>query len=380
MIVVWMEHESDTHIMSFLFNLFTKAVTTGAGAATGAAITRMQQNAAYNAPRKVLRDGANLMYANVNVDPSTRVLGEPGASLYFAEELSESARNAGIKGEQSVAKILEEIAQTLPNTYVFHSVKLPGWEADMDHLLIRGSQAIIIDSKNWKHDATYELNYNPDGKDVVYRDGETFPGGEIGLKTHLSAWSEYLQHFQVSAILTVANDEAFTISLDDPGYQFVNLSGLKNAVFNVLPDVDAGELPYPTLRSFSLLVQNPNFNPADESNYVWVNDYSQQQTTYHTPPAYARTTTQASTSGLAIGITIWSILNYIVGVLLFPIIGFSAVALIIVGHKHAQTIKKEKLGGGALVTTSLIFSYLLFFAWVFFIVLVLIPGIFGVNR
>lgn len=344
--------------MSFLFNLFT-------GAASTAVTSKLMRSTAPTAPRKIVRDGLDTLYHNEQLDTTQKVFGIPGASLYHAD-LNADARQAGIKGETKVAEALTNIVGDLTEARLFHSVKLPGRRGDIDHLIIIGDTAILVDTKNWKHDAAYQLDRGSEhGTDYVLRDGEPFQGGEIHLARQKDDWAHFLPNYNVQAILVIANEEAFATITSSTGYDFVNLLGLKNSILRAIQQTVLIPLSYNELVRFATLTQNPDFDPSDESNYVWVNDYSEP--TYSQPARPQKTGTPRYTLGLMW----WSILNYVLAPLVFPVAAVSTIPLIILAHKTLAKSILNNEGGQGILRAVLIFSYLFLFAWLFCIFLLI---------
>lgn len=136
------------------------------------------------------------------------VFGIPGGSLYDSELNNANAVEAGIKGERSTARVLEELASLYKNMYVFHSVKLPGHQGDIDHLVIQGSTILLVDTKNWKKNNTYTMIRDaPKDNMRVLRDGENFDGNVIHLNSQLSDWRKQSQLAKknVKGVLVIAN-------------------------------------------------------------------------------------------------------------------------------------------------------------------------------
>jgi hypothetical protein len=333
----------------------------------------MSPNGQFSAARSsqyTLRPGADLLYYNTPIDPSQRVFGEPGASLYHANLDDVNALEAGIKGEQRVGYELERLAAQYPNTYVFHSVKLPGKIGDMDHIVVQENRALLVDTKNWRRSGVYTLNEIGDDYDVVLRDGYPFDGGEIHLRRQLVDWQLNFISSDVNmfASLVIANEAPVNQNVD-PGYDITNINGLAK-IFSVVFKADTvTELNTDMLRYYANLVQNPNFNPNDASNYV---ETASQTLASEPAPVYhqAPVTPRLKATTLSKWLVFWSVMNYIVLFLMFPIAGLSAIPLIITAHRHRHTVKKKGLGGKGLLTATLFFSYLLFLVWTLFIAFV----------
>jgi hypothetical protein len=349
------------------------AVATGAGTLVARGMNG--SGGGYGSQAPLIREGADTLYFNEHLHPSQRIFGVPGASLYFAN-LDEDALNAGIRGEQVVAKKLDELTEANSNLYVFHSVKIPGHLGDIDHVLVQGNVVILVDSKNWKHDATYEVHTSGvlGEEDVVLRDGLEFAGGTIGLQRQTGDWVQSIpDYYRVYSALVVSNTKSTIVdhrSSDKP-YTFINLGDLEPFVNSLLHrernGYEANPLPYLELQRFATRTQNPNFDPNDMNNYVYPN--GMPYVTENQPAPVAQPTVKASATGLSIGITIWSILNWLLVPLIYAIIPLTAGPLLFVAHRHLAKAKREGLGGQGLTLTSIIFTYALLGVWVVFILL-----------
>jgi hypothetical protein len=310
----------------------------------------------------VLRSGADLLYYNTNLDPNQRVFGFPGASLHHAQLDDVSALEAGIEGERRVAAELERLAAYYPNTYVFHSVKMPGRIGDMDHIVVQGTRALLVDSKNWRRNASYDLAEMYEEGDIVLRDGSEFPGGEIHLRKQLVDWQVLFMESDVhmSAALVVANNVSSVNQSVDTGYVFTNINGLADTFSRVFDAGYVGPLSDEMLRYYCNMVQDPNFNPADERNYITGSNIV-------TVPAAVKKPSTKLTKWLVF----WSFMNYITLPFFFPLAGISAIPLITIATRHLDMVKSRGLGGRGLLTTVLVFSYILLAVWALGVALVL---------
>lgn len=279
---------------------------------------------------------------------SLRVFGNPGASLQTAYELGEDARNAGIDGEQRVARELERLAAMYPNTYVFHSMKLPGHTGDIDHIVVQGRKVMLVDSKNWRSNSTYEVYRTDEDGDYILRDGTDFAGGEIHLRRQIEEWQREFRrdNLRVGGTLVVANDTSTAIVSINAPYYFLNMSGLEDVfarVFtrNEVPPMDSALLN----RMLSMVdtvdgpeLLHPNFKSARA-----------------TKPETAKETK------LLIG---WAIFNWTVMWFFFPIAGLSSIALLVVAHRQRAKVVQENRGGKLALTAVLIWTYLHLAIWV----------------
>ncbi|WP_162458264.1 nuclease-related domain-containing protein [Pseudactinotalea terrae] len=82
-----------------------------------------------------------------------QVIGRPGGGLEAGR--NQWAANAdvarqGHAGELRTAAVLDPIARTPGGPTVLHDLTIPGSRANIDHALVRGSDVLLIDSKQWK--------------------------------------------------------------------------------------------------------------------------------------------------------------------------------------------------------------------------------------
>lgn len=307
--------------------------------------------------------GADLLYFNQPLDRNLRVFGVPGASLYHADIADDNGQlQAGIKGEQRVADELARIAANYPNTYVFHSVKLPGRVGDMDHIVVQGNRVLLVDSKNWKSNARYtRTDFNPE-TDIIYRDGEQFPGGEVHLRRQLHDWNAHFitSNLKFEAVLLIANHNSEVENGYNTEFYFTNLTMLEGVFAQVFTTEQVNPLTPEMLRYYADLVQDPNFDPSDENNYI-IKGY----TPAYTVPGQATRLTGIPGMAKSWWLVAWSFANYIAALLLlFPFIILSAVPLIVVAHRTIPTMKRQGLPT-LKVTLVLVFQYLLLGAWFF---------------
>lgn len=165
----------------------------------------------------------------------------------------------GAEGEQAVGQALESLVQKYPFVRVFHGAQFtPGKDgADMDHILLIGSQVFLIDAKNWSI-ADYEwillsardkYDGTPFWLGDVHRNGYSFPGGDVAVGASLNKWRTYLGGIaQVQARIVMSKPEIagnhYTITdrAGIPDYQLktVNtaLAEFDNIAANTKPVVD----------------------------------------------------------------------------------------------------------------------------------------------
>jgi len=79
------------------------------------------------------------------------VYGSPeGATDALVAQFGDRA-GAGAAGERHTSELLDGAYAGSAHTWVFHNVRMPGWKkANLDHVVVRGSIVVVLDSKFWK--------------------------------------------------------------------------------------------------------------------------------------------------------------------------------------------------------------------------------------
>lgn len=287
-----------------------------------------------------------------------RVFGIPGASLRTATfsldvpvEAQEMALEAGIAGERVVAQKLARLAEQYPNTYVFNSVKLPGNTGDVDHVVVQGNTMLLVDSKNWKHGAAYNVYYSTPEADFVTRDGMPFEGGEIHTQAQTREWAHAFAPggMNVRALLVVANDSSTVSETIGSPYWITNLSGIEMAFEGTFTRDETPVMPLELLTFMVSLVQSRM--PAVDAELAALQPAPKPKVTTFTKWLVA-----------------WSCINYAFIWILLPVAIISAVPLLALTHVHRSKVKKAALPGAGLLTTVLVFTYLLVVLWITFLV------------
>lgn len=86
--------------------------------------------------------------------PYGRVIGVPGGSLQHSEgwAANEDVARIGRTGELRTAEVLNRLAMRPGGADVIHDcrIPIPGISANIDHIVVSGSDVWLIDSKVWK--------------------------------------------------------------------------------------------------------------------------------------------------------------------------------------------------------------------------------------
>ena len=114
-------------------------------------------------PVPVQVDGASL-WSN----PNYRVFGTPGKVASAADKFGQDAVDAGVKGEENTAALLDLLLK-IPGTTVYHGLRFPDSKnADVDHAVAHGSTVFLIDSKLYRW-GEYEWQCTDNGSDKIVR-------------------------------------------------------------------------------------------------------------------------------------------------------------------------------------------------------------------
>lgn len=113
----------------------------------------------------------------------------------------------GLDAERSTTKILKKWMSDKPNVVLIDSCHIRGWGkeeivdeelglidgGDTDHVLIIGSEVILIDTKRWKSGTDqFPRAYTVDNDGKALRSGKEFPGGNVHMREAIHMWLDYL--------------------------------------------------------------------------------------------------------------------------------------------------------------------------------------------
>jgi len=139
-----------------------------------------------------------------------RYFGSAGSSLthlasnpayVLPEGFDRASARIGLEGERETSAFLRKWIADKPNAVLIDSVHIRGWGqeeideetgliegGDTDHILIIGSEVLLIDTKRWKKKSNYEVA--EDG--TVLRAKKAFPGGGVRATAAMHMWLDYL--------------------------------------------------------------------------------------------------------------------------------------------------------------------------------------------
>jgi hypothetical protein len=106
-----------------------------------------------------------------------QVIGTPGGSLGAGHNdwaANEDVARVGRSGEVTTSRVLHALAHRPGGPTVFHDLKLPHSDSNIDHLVVSGNRVTIVDSKAWAA-GTY---INVFGR--VFRSSRRFAFGDHG--------------------------------------------------------------------------------------------------------------------------------------------------------------------------------------------------------
>lgn len=178
------------------------------------------------------------------LESGRRYFGVSGASLSwqaFSPDASEQGikpelAKIGLEGERETSNILKDWMKDKPNVVFIDSVHIRkkgekgswenvssdsnGWEEnvdeeegyidrpDTDHVLVIGSQVILIDSKKWKNKRRYGVSSgnNPE----ILRTDNSFPGGKVHATQAAHLWLNYLkEETTITPLIHIVQDEVW---------------------------------------------------------------------------------------------------------------------------------------------------------------------------
>jgi len=140
-----------------------------------------------------------------------RYFGSSGASLTHQvfnpewrgkEGIKPELAKIGLEAERSTTKLIRKWIADKPNAVLIDSAHVRGWGkeevvdeelglidgGDTDHILVIGSEVILIDTKRWKS----KRNYTVSDEGKVLRTGKPFPGGNVHMRQAIHLWLDYL--------------------------------------------------------------------------------------------------------------------------------------------------------------------------------------------
>lgn len=120
---------------------------------------------------------------------------------YESKGVTPSLAKIGLEGERDTTTILKKWMEDKPNAVLVDSVHIRGYGkeevdpetgmiegGDTDHVLLIGSEVILIDSKRWKKKANYTVGDNGE----ALRSGKLFPGSHIHMQQAIYMWLDFL--------------------------------------------------------------------------------------------------------------------------------------------------------------------------------------------
>lgn len=243
--------------------------------------------------------------------------------------------DAGLVGERVVAGIISKFLERREDAVLFNSIKLPGQNWDIDHVLVIGSTVIVIDAKRWKNNYEYRLKPTDSSKWVSTRDGDDFSGGLVSSVSETNSLAYYLKSQGItstteSLLVIVGNNITVSstnlgpsststqlIALNEDKFEEY-LSGLLEmgpstlnenllwALRNLASTTREQDMGWGRALSYMRLMNTSReYAPAYVGTYSTGN-VDQYRNAYHVPPA--------SHAGGGIVVMILSIVNFLVGV------------------------------------------------------------------
>lgn len=158
-----------------------------------------------------------------------RYFGSSGAGLtqqmynpqYAESGIKPELAKVGLEGERDTTKFLQKWMKDKPGVVLVDSVHIRGlgkdeeineetglYEGgDTDHVMLIGSEVILIDTKRWKKKRTYTVG----DKGEVLRTNKSFPGGNVHMRQAVHMWVDYLEAGAAITGVVCINTEEITV-------------------------------------------------------------------------------------------------------------------------------------------------------------------------
>lgn len=291
------------------------------------------------------------------------IYGTPGASLENVASFDADAVSAGQKGEAVVGEELERLAAMYPNTYVFHSLKLPIREGDMDHVVVQGDTILLVDSKNWKHKSSYQIVEASDTYSIINRDGAPFMAGDVSLPRYIKDWRRNFSGAKpkVKAVLVIANRESVILpARARPYHDFTNLDGLAAVFANTFKADPSPAMKASHLKFFTSMLQSTDGTFTAPQKPARMSKFASRERIW--------TTTK--------WLIAWCAVTVLAYVFIFPVSFLPNLILVAVGHIHYAKLKRFNLKGQRWMKAVLVATYAMLAIWAVVIVFLLVMGVF----
>lgn len=158
-----------------------------------------------------------------------RYFGSSGAGLtqqiynpqYADKGIKPELAKIGLDGERDTTRFLKEWMKDKPGVVLVDSVHIRGLGkdeevneetglfegGDTDHVMLIGSEVILIDTKRWKKKRTYSVG----DKGEVLRTQKQFPGGRVHMRQAVHMWVNYLEEGAAVTGIVCINSEEITV-------------------------------------------------------------------------------------------------------------------------------------------------------------------------
>lgn len=154
-----------------------------------------------------------------------RYFGSSGASLshqaynpdYANKGVNPTLAKIGLEGERDTTTIIQRWMKDKPGAVLIDSVHVRGSGkeevneetgmiegGDTDHILVIGSEVILIDTKRWKS----KRNYSVGDSGEALRTNKSFPGGNLHMQQAIHLWLDYLhEDASITGIVCINAEE-----------------------------------------------------------------------------------------------------------------------------------------------------------------------------
>lgn len=126
-----------------------------------------------------------------------------------------------LEGERDTTAFLKKWVKNKPGAVLIDSAYVPDWDKEdkvdeetgiiddgnTDHILLLGSEVLLIDTRRWKKKKNYSVGDNGE----ALMTNKPFAGGELIMKDAIHLWLEYLDEDAYITGIVVINQEETTV-------------------------------------------------------------------------------------------------------------------------------------------------------------------------
>lgn len=185
----------------------------------------------------------------------------------------------GLEGERDTTRLLKKWIKDKPGAVLVDSAHIRGMGkeevvdeelglmdgGDTDHIIIIGSEVILVDTKRWKSKKNYSVGDNGE----ALRTNKPFPGGNLHMRQAIHLWLDYLdEDASVTGIVCINAEETVVFRNRNwytQSYRLVELDrfeDLLNEKWKIIDDYDKTHINSTLVSQVAISAVAP-FDPYD---------------------------------------------------------------------------------------------------------------------